>query len=1085
MINLFNMYLYIKVFYKLIFFEFIYLSYGIEIGNELFQAYTNQWLQRHQNWIHIDKHKVDLLKESCKGIIFPTCIGNSSIDGFPCSNILCYENATSSNSKQYLPTPSDTIDYMPPLSTIDSRLNISSDVDYLCYPPSKDISVDTNTYNMASGIYPYNITNTNIRLIVSGRILGYNDTSLFPIARTSIEAWQVDPMKLQSSRNLSSLRLSSCFNKFSTENDGSYTFETIIPFSYGPPRHISFAISAEGFKPLLTNAYFDLDIRLLELTTTEFYDISIIKTNPINNDPRVMHLNWITDHIINATDQESIGHFEANFNIVLSTSTEISEFNIPSTSFDLSGYWYESQTGGKVLVETFGNLFYASEYPHRRTFGTISGYIFRDTIYDVRFDNLIPQVVINDASWDIFQRQHTSNEVIGIIQQSSDNPNYLISPLITTISWSNNIFWSKLLDFTSTGYRFLKVIFHKYNNDEIIEFNEIIFYEGILSNIRKPGLNMIMNSPRNPSPQIVTCSSFLNQAYHCFKAFDGNTSSSWKSKQINDKSVLLSDEYILFDFGYNNYVSPTSMQIICSGIGLPLSFSLQGSRDNIDYFNIYKNDYLVTTQFSNTFYFLFETMIGRPLYHTCGSCDTYPMFSCSFQSYDPSCISKYCNNEGLCDNLPSCSLGEYFDSASFTCKLCRSGSFGIELGLVSIDCSGLCDFDYYCLEGSTSPTQFQCPNDPSLYCPVGSSLPIPIPSGYYKIQELPGIEFCPKGYYCNEGIKFPCPRGSFGNTSGLSTPDCSASCISGEYCYEASITPILCPKGSYCPNGVDILPCPSGRYGNLMGLSTSNCSGLCLRGYYCSEGSTNSRSSVCPAGRYGSVKGLSSSLCEGPCSEGYYCPPKSTNSSMVACGENARYCPQGSAFPLEVSFGYYSIGGLNTTRSGQKICEKGYYCNHAVKIACEAGTYGDSEGLFTDDCSGLCKSGYYCPSASISATEIPCPAGRYGSSFGLTNSSCTALCPLGYFCPEGSASPIACQNGSYGAELGLSSSFCSGKCKPGYFCQEASISAIQFECGNSSVYCPQGSIKPITIPQGFYGDGDLLRTFSTISICPM
>ena len=39
----------------------------------------------------------------------------------------------------------------------------------------------------------------------------------------------------------------------------------------------------------------------------------------------------------------------------------------------------------------------------------------------------------------------------------------------------------------------------------------------------------------------------------------------------------------------------------------------------------------------------------------------------------------------------------------------------------------------------------------------------------------------------------------------------------------------------------------------------------------------------------------------------------------------------------------------------------------------------------------------------------------------------------------------------------------------GHYCLEASPSRTQFQCGNTSVYCPRGSYEPTRILAGFYG----------------
>jgi hypothetical protein len=69
-----------------------------------------------------------------------------------------------------------------------------------------------------------------------------------------------------------------------------------------------------------------------------------------------------------------------------------------------------------------------------------------------------------------------------------------------------------------------------------------------------------------------------------------------------------------------------------------------------------------------------------------------------------------------------------------------------------------------------------------------------------------GENVCPRGEYDNFGTCLPCPRGTYGEVSGLKLPVCS------EYC----------PKGRYNPafggkTLEDCMPCPPGRYGIIVG----------------------------------------------------------------------------------------------------------------------------------------------------------------------------------------------------------------------------------------------------------------------------
>jgi hypothetical protein len=139
--------------------------------------------------------------------------------------------------------------------------------------------------------------------------------------------------------------------------------------------------------------------------------------------------------------------------------------------------------------------------------------------------------------------------------------------------------------------------------------------------------------------------------------------------------------------------------------------------------------------------------------------------------------------------------------------------------------------------------------------------------------------------------------------------------------------------------------------------ATMNSTAPCLAGSYCTEGLSH----LCPAGRFGCADRMSDPLCNAgvqgsrrsyrlcwpsagavsgvnqhtgrprslslsfpraaDCSPGFYCPAGSFFSRTYACGGSASnplaatfYCPQGSAAPLNVSEGNYSIGSSDEVR---------------------------------------------------------------------------------------------------------------------------------------------------------------------------
>jgi len=219
-----------------------------------------------------------------------------------------------------------------------------------------------------------------------------------------------------------------------------------------------------------------------------------------------------------------------------------------------------------------------------------------------------------------------------------------------------------------------------------------------------------------------------------------------------------------------------------------------------------------------------------------------------------------------------CEPGWYCEAGLGVRQPCPAGKYGSLSGLSTSECSGDCQEGFYCPTNSSDSQQFKC-GDTDFYCPTGVGAPISVSTGYYSTGGAP--------------ITRPAQT--------------------------------ICPPGSYCVDGVDRL-CPAGRYGETSGLSSSQCSGPCYLGHYCPIGSVDERQVRCPAGRYGKP-GLGTSACTGPCKPGYYCEEGSVFEEQKSCGHNGVYCPVGSPYPLKVDPGHFSTGGHFNTRNGQQLCD--------------------------------------------------------------------------------------------------------------------------------------------------------------------
>lgn len=220
----------------------------------------------------------------------------------------------------------------------------------------------------------------------------------------------------------------------------------------------------------------------------------------------------------------------------------------------------------------------------------------------------------------------------------------------------------------------------------------------------------------------------------------------------------------------------------------------------------------------------------------------------------------------------------YFCTAGLK-QPCPGGTYGSIEGLGTSACSGVCPEGWYCPAGSTQPYQYSCisglgaagERTGTQYCPEGSTRPTPTAEGYYTVSShvehgggFGAQVICPRGSYCQEGLRHLCPAGRYGVHIREINASCTGPCTAGYYCPEGSISDkqIQCPDAaSYCPASSSLpVPVSAGHYtfghepsnytfdvanfgGNFFSETARTNQTICEPGYYClSDGNTLSAS---------------------------------------------------------------------------------------------------------------------------------------------------------------------------------------------------------------------------------------------------
>ena len=388
-------------------------------------------------------------------------------------------------------------------------------------------------------------------------------------------------------------------------------------------------------------------------------------------------------------------------------------------------------------------------------------------------------------------------------------------------------------------------------------------------------------------------------------------------------------------------------------------------------------------------------------------------------------------------------------------------------------------------------------NDAALigtYCMGGSAtsckvckMPANIPAGYFNKGKPPGATIttsygsksydlaeCSEGTYNDEDWSDPtvmvackkCKAGHFGADGAplgeKSRGFCSGSCAPGYYCVEGSTTN-------------QAAPCRAGYYGAKGAQTTADCDGACPVGYWCPAASVTDKAHKCRAGFYGDAPGQVSDACVGECPAGYTCPAGTSTVGVAPsapCTDAGSYCPKKSAQALSVPAGYRGVQDTNGNNVDVTPCGVGTWCVNGVVNKCPAGSFGASSGLQTNECSGKCSAGYYCPEGSKEAVEEECGNLAVRSGEKATK----------YFCAAASAAPTLVKPGYFTACEDDSTTLCAANrrvkelpCGAGFLCADGlQKRAVQWDASFCTCEKSSDGTDVCTPTNPSTSDGDMI-----------
>ena len=420
-------------------------------------------------------------------------------------------------------------------------------------------------------------------------------------------------------------------------------------------------------------------------------------------------------------------------------------------------------------------------------------------------------------------------------------------------------------------------------------------------------------------------------------------------------------------------------------------------------------------------------------------------------------------------SLPqSCPANTYSPLQSFQVSQCQCLA-GYKRTAGSGSACTMCFGVQYCIGG----TAYQCTgNSATVKNASSEASQCQCAVGYYLSSATGLCTACGQGQYKdtvgNIAACTPCPAGTKGNTTGITSVSgclpCDAgtssgsgswvcsSCGPGFAAAPGSGACLACRPGFFSDGTLAACrPCPAGTFDDLPQTGEPDTCAACSAGTFSSVLNATDIATCrpCPAG---TVSVLGSSACVA-CRPGEY--SVEGTSQCVACPGNST-SPNGSAYA-----GCYCLPGFYKRFAADNVqftcvaCGAGEYSGGGPgALACEkcsAGTSSRAVGAVSAATCGSCNAGQF--SAVGSSVCSNCPSWSFSAASGA--GSCDN-CSLGFYAGSGSTRCTACAPGSYSLVPISGISGCL-PCPNGKYCV-GGVAAAQAG-GAQVVDCPKGTYK--------------------------